>query len=112
VVLAAEENESQITLSVYNEGAGIHPEKMAVLFEKFRRLDGAEYTGKKGTGLGLYICREIVEKQGGKIWAESQEERLVRFIFTVPKQVTCHQLDQKSHKELENEQKHTHPDCG
>jgi len=85
VMLDTQEGESEITLRVFNEGEGIPREKMAMLFKKFSRLDGPEYAGKKGTGLGLYICREIIEKHGGKIWTESEAGRWARFIFTLPK---------------------------
>ena len=84
IVLDFNEGENEITLSVYNEGAGIPEKKMAMLFEKFSRIDTPEYAGKKGTGLGLFVCREIIEKQGGKIWAESKAGKWIRFIFTLP----------------------------
>jgi two-component system NtrC family sensor kinase len=86
VVLGAEQNESQVTLSVCNEGRGIPAEKIGMLFEKFSRLDGAEYDGKKGTGLGLYICKEIIEKHGGNIWVESEPGKWAKFSFTSPKE--------------------------
>jgi len=73
-----------VTLSVFNEGKGIPPEKMPKLFQKFSRLDSPEHAKKKGTGLGLYICREIVQEHGGKIWADSKAEEWVRFSFTLP----------------------------
>jgi signal transduction histidine kinase len=75
-----------VTLSVFNEGKGIPPEKMPKLFQKFSRLDSPEHAKKKGTGLGLYICREIVEEHGGKIWADSKAGEWVRFSFTLPSQ--------------------------
>jgi two-component system NtrC family sensor kinase len=71
-------------LSVSNEGDGIPSEKLPMLFKKFGRLDTPEYAGKKGTGLGLYICREIVEKHGGRIWVESEPGQWTRFTFTIP----------------------------
>lgn len=88
VVLDARENKHEVVLSVCNEGQGISESKVSMLFQKFSRLDGPEYTGKKGTGLGLYICREIAEKHGGKIWAESTEGQWAKLIFTIPKSNT------------------------
>jgi len=87
IVLDAQASNSQVTLSVLNDSeAGIPKETLPLLFEKFRRLDSPEYAGKKGTGLGLYICKEIVEKQGGEIWADSQMGEWVKFSFTLPDQ--------------------------
>jgi two-component system NtrC family sensor kinase len=84
IVLDAQESSSQVTLSVRNDGEGIPPEKMSRLFEKFSRLDSPEYAGKKGTGLGLYICREIIEKHGGRIWADSKVGEWVKISFAIP----------------------------
>ena len=84
VVLEAQDQGEMLRLSVSNQGPGIPPEKMPMLFKKFSRLDNPEYAGKKGTGLGLFICREIVEKHGGEIWAESELGQWARFIFTLP----------------------------
>ncbi len=85
IVLDAKENETMVTLRVQNEGAGIPADKLPQLFKKFSRLEGPAYRGKRGTGLGLYICNEIVEKHGGKIQAESKEGEWVRFFFSLPK---------------------------
>lgn len=85
IKLDLKDGESEYTLSVYNEGAGIPNEKMPMLFKKFSRIDTPEYAGKKGTGLGLFVCREIIEKLGGKIWAESEEGKWIRFSFIIPK---------------------------
>jgi signal transduction histidine kinase len=70
---------------VLNDSAGIPSEKIPLLFKKFSRLDDPEYAGKKGTGLGLFICKEIIEKHGGEIWADSQIGKWVKFSFTLPK---------------------------
>ncbi len=83
IVLDVSSGSGQLTFSVWNEGAGIAPDKLDLLFRKFSRLDNPEYAGKRGTGLGLYICREIVEKHGGRIWVESDEGTWVRFLFTL-----------------------------
>jgi len=85
IALESHENDDQVTLSVLNQGNGIPSDHMAQLFKKFSRLSGAEYAKKKGTGLGLYICKEIVEKHGGKIWAESQVGAWTKFVFELPK---------------------------
>jgi len=78
--------DDRVTLSVYNEGQGIPPEQMPRLFKKFSRLDSPEHAKEKGTGLGLFICREIIEEHGGRIWADSEEGEWVRFSFTLPDQ--------------------------
>ncbi len=82
----AVQNEDEVTLSVFNEGEGIPLDRKPELFKKFSRLDSPEHSKEKGTGLGLYICREIVEEHGGEIWADSEEGRWVRFSFTLPNQ--------------------------
>ncbi len=69
--------------SVYNEGAGIPREKMDLLFKKFSRIYSQENAGKRGSGLGLYACREILQKHGGKIWAESEPGKWVEFSFEI-----------------------------
>jgi signal transduction histidine kinase len=84
--LEVQEDEWAITLSVCNKSTGIAPDQMPMLFRKFSRLYSPEYADQRGTGLGLYICRELVEKHGGSIWAESQMGEWVRFSFTLPKE--------------------------
>ncbi|HSB72922.1 MAG TPA: cache domain-containing protein [Candidatus Methylomirabilis sp.] len=85
IVLDLSENHTQVVLSVRNDGAGIPPEQMSRLFEKFSRLDTPECVTQKGSGLGLYICKEIVRRLGGEIWADSKAGEWVRFSFSVPK---------------------------
>ena len=85
IELDAYETNNMVNLSVRNEGEGIPAEMMPKLFKKFSRLDNPEYAGKKGTGLGLYTCKEIVEKHGGEIWANSKLGEWVMFSFTIPK---------------------------
>jgi signal transduction histidine kinase len=85
IMLDAHDGNGRMTLSVQNDSVGIPPEKMPQLFQKFSRLDGPEYAKKKGTGLGLFICKEIIEKHDGEIWAESELGQWVKFSFTLPK---------------------------
>ena len=63
----------------------IPADKIEQLFQKFSRLETHKRQGKKGTGLGLYICREIMEKHGGRIWAESEPGKWTRFCLTLPR---------------------------
>jgi len=85
IELNYKQDKEEVVFNIRNEGKGIPKEKMSMLFKKFSRIDSPEYAGKKGTGLGLFICKEIIEKQGGKIWAESEQEKWVTFSFTLPK---------------------------
>ena len=71
--------------NVKNEGEGIPQDKLEVIFEKFVRLEGKSGRKHRGTGLGLFNTREIIEKHHGQLWAESVEGEWANFIFTLPK---------------------------
>jgi signal transduction histidine kinase len=58
------------TLSVHDTGPGIKPEDVHKLFRRFSKLDSVTRAGHIGTGLGLYICSQLVDKMGGGIWYE------------------------------------------
>ncbi|MBZ0089220.1 MAG: HAMP domain-containing histidine kinase, partial [Thermoanaerobaculia bacterium] len=70
--------------SVWNDGKGFATEAADRLFRKFSRLPGDRGDTKAGTGLGLYVSRQIVERHGGRIWAESEAGAWARFSFTLP----------------------------
>jgi two-component system, NtrC family, sensor kinase len=70
---------------IKNEGRGIPALKLNQVFEKFARLDREMERRQRGTGLGLFNAKEIVEKHGGAIWAESEEGKWANFLFTLPK---------------------------
>jgi signal transduction histidine kinase len=71
VWLDAEESASELVFRVRDEGRGIPPEKLDVIFERFAQVDKSDARDKGGTGLGLAISRAIVNQHGGQIWAES-----------------------------------------
>lgn len=78
----------EIITSVKDTGIGIPPDAMAHLFTKFFRVSGAldKSSNSKGTGLGLYISRSIVELHHGRIWAESELNKGSIFYFSLPTQ--------------------------
>jgi PAS domain S-box-containing protein len=69
---------------VKDEGLGIPAEEQARIFEKFYRLDPQMTRGVGGTGLGLYICSELVNRMGGQIWVESTEGQGSTFLLELP----------------------------
>jgi signal transduction histidine kinase len=79
----------KIRLEVHDQGIGMNTETINKLFEKFVRADGAGKINFTGTGLGLYVARQIVEAHGGKIWAESDgTSQGSRFIVELPDKIT------------------------
>jgi signal transduction histidine kinase/MFS family permease len=71
VRVTLEESADHVLVHVKDEGIGIPPESLASLFRPFARASNAQARHYGGLGLGLFICREIVERHGGTIWAES-----------------------------------------
>ncbi|MFH1684195.1 MAG: HAMP domain-containing sensor histidine kinase [Candidatus Margulisiibacteriota bacterium] len=77
--------DDSVQLQVIDDGIGINAENLKKVFDKFYQVDGTYTRAVGGVGLGLTICKEIVEAHGGKIWAESEGlGKGARFIFTLP----------------------------
>jgi len=70
---------------VKDQGVGISPENMQKLFRIDVKYKTNGTAGETGTGLGLLLCREFVEKNGGKIWCTSEEHIGTTFHFTLPR---------------------------
>jgi signal transduction histidine kinase len=79
--LQVDMDEDGLTVSVWNEGAGFTEEEGNRLFGKFSRLNNDTTKGKRGSGLGLYLCKQIVELHAGTVWAESEPGQWARFSF-------------------------------
>jgi signal transduction histidine kinase len=75
---------SRVRFSVRDEGLGIPAPEQERIFEKFNRLDPHLTRGVTGTGLGLYICRELVRQMHGRIWVVSQEGQGSTFSVDLP----------------------------
>ena len=76
--------DGELRFSVRNEGVGIAPEDLPRLFKRFERLRQKGTEGVKGSGLGLYICKTVVDKHKGRIWAESAPGKWVEFFVVLP----------------------------
>lgn len=87
VTILLENIEKNIKVSVIDTGIGIPPENQQLLFKKFQQAGKSIFTRgeEKGTGLGLYISKLLIEDMGGKIWLEKSEENIgSTFSFTLP----------------------------
>ncbi|MEK9770383.1 MAG: ATP-binding protein, partial [Betaproteobacteria bacterium] len=69
---------------VKDEGIGIPKDKQSGLFKKFYQVDASKTRKHGGTGLGLVVCKGIVENHGGRIWFKSEPDKGTTFFFTIP----------------------------
>ncbi|MBA7632195.1 Adaptive-response sensory-kinase SasA [subsurface metagenome] len=84
VRVSVEPQEEHLVIGVSDQGIGISPADQKKLFEPFQRLEKSRLSGVRGVGLGLMVCRRLVEAHGGHIWVESKPGHGSSFFFTMP----------------------------
>ncbi len=93
ITLGAEPTSQEVRISVSDQGIGVPEGERQRIFDRFSRLDSRYVRERKGAGLGLYICKAIVEAHGGHIWVESAGSTPgsgSRFSFTLPREEPAH----------------------
>lgn len=89
IIIKTSSNKSHVTLSVQDFGVGIPKDKQLHVFERFYRVHGETHDTVPGIGLGLYISSEIIRRQNGEIWIESDVGKGSTFSFKLP----IHKID-------------------
>ncbi len=85
ISIFAEVQDEWVWFKVKDQGRGIPPDKLELVFRRFQQVDASDSRSKGGTGLGLAICQSIVEQHGGQIWVESVLNSGSIFYFTLPR---------------------------
>jgi signal transduction histidine kinase len=84
IVVSTFNHHDHVEIAVRDTGVGIGKEDMEYIFRIDRKTTTLGTDKEKGSGLGLILCKEFIEKHGGKIWAESELGRGSTFKFTIP----------------------------
>jgi two-component system sensor histidine kinase VicK len=84
IIIIVKKQDANLYLSIEDEGCGIPLNQQNQIFTKLFRADNARLLVSEGSGLGLYVCKAMVEQLGGKIWFESIEEQGTTFYITIP----------------------------
>ena len=83
-MISMEHDLGYIKTSIRDTGVGIPTEEQPLIFDRFYRLEKDSILEPGGTGLGLYITRNVIEMHGGKIWVTSEVGKGSEFTFTLP----------------------------
>lgn len=85
-VITAQANvmDRNLTVSVSDNGSGISPKDLPHVFEHFYRAEKSRSRNYGSAGLGIAICKKVIENHGGKIWVESIPNTITKFSFTLP----------------------------
>ena len=99
ISISARQSGADLVVSVSDRGVGLTAEQVERLFERFYRAEGAHTRAARGVGLGLFICRSLVEAHGGRIWVESSPGSGSTFRFTLP---ALQDVEMRASAELES----------
>jgi signal transduction histidine kinase len=94
IEISARQQDEEWVFSVEDHGPGIEPDLSEKVFDRFARTSGSS-----GAGLGLAICRQVVERHGGRIWVESELEKGSTFFFTLPLSVGLGRRSQENEED-------------
>jgi len=86
ITITGEASEKEVLVSVIDEGIGIPSRDRDRVFERFYRVEDALTKSTRGTGLGLYICKSLIEAHHGRIWVDSELGKGARFTFSLPRE--------------------------
>jgi len=84
ITIIAKQKKEHILISITDSGVGIHKDDLKKIFNKFYQAYTGDDRKHEGTGLGLFICRNIIQKHNGKIWTESQIGKGSTFYIEIP----------------------------
>jgi PAS domain S-box-containing protein len=85
VSLTLEPGDSEVAITVEDQGRGVPEDKLESIFDRFQQVDASDSRQKGGTGLGLAICRSILQQHGGRIWAERNFAHGTTFRIIMPR---------------------------
>lgn len=94
IEVGVESRGTAVRFHVKDEGLGIPPEEQGRVFEKFYRVDPQMTRGVGGTGLGLYICKELVDRMRGRIWIEAKDGKGSTFFLELPAEGSSRRLSE------------------
>ncbi len=88
IIISCSASETEITVSINDEGIGIDPHNKDKIFDRYYRVESSSTSHISGFGIGLYLSAEIIERQRGKIWVESEPELGSAFYLSLPRKPT------------------------
>lgn len=84
ITVSIRADQTTITVAVRDRGPGLSPKDLERVFDKFYRTDSSDAQAAYGYGLGLYVCRQLIKAQNGRIWAENAPDEGAIFSFSLP----------------------------